>query len=285
MGPAREHAARGRPRATPPAARRTPRSRADGRRSRTPPEPTFERVHEHDAARSTRTPAITRSTEFPEPRAGGRTGVLVARRAGGSRRRDPTRRPILPAEASASRACGVSEPPRGEAEEFELPHRQDPADRRAGRDRVRRRPQGVRAQPGAARAEHGAAREQDLDDPRPFGNGQVGLHQAHRRAALSRPGRRDRARALDPEPARRRPVRAAQEVRRAVPGRRAVRVAEPVRQRRVPAAPAHREGRRGDRGDRQPAPQRGRARQREREDAQRALRAGCASAPASPARS
>ncbi len=38
--------------------------------------------------------------------------------------------------------------------------------------------------------EHGDAREQDLDDPRTVGYRQVGLHQAHRRAALPRPGRR-----------------------------------------------------------------------------------------------
>ena len=38
---------------------------------------------------------------------------------------------------------------------------------------------------------------------------------------------------------RRRAVRHAQEVRRAVPGRRAVRLDEPLRQRRLPAAPAH----------------------------------------------
>ena len=106
----------------------------------------------------------------------------------------------------------------------------------------------------------------------PSGTGQVGVHQAHRRAAVPRRGRRARARGVDPEPRRRRPVRDAQEVRRAVPGRRAVRLAEPVGQRRLPAAPAHREGRRGDRRDRQPPHERGRPRRRGREDAQRAVR-------------
>ena len=82
-----------------------------------------------------------------------------------------------------------------------------------------------------------------------------------------------------------RSVRAAQEVRRAVPGRRAVRLAEPVRQRRLPAAPAHREGRGRDRRDRQPPPARGRPGGRGREDAQRALRRDAQARRASRARS
>ena len=63
----------------------------------------------------------------------------------------------------------------------------------------------------------------------------------------------------------------AQEVRAAVPGRRAVRLDGPVRQRRLPAAPAHREGRGRGRGHRHAAPERGRPGRRAREDAQRAL--------------
>ena len=84
---------------------------------------------------------------------------------------------------------------------------------------------------------------------------------------------------LDPQPARRRPVRAAQEVRRAVPGRRPVRLAEPLRQRRLPAAPAHREGRGGDRRDRQPPPARGRAGGRRTRRCPTSSREVCASAP------
>ena len=55
---------------------------------------------------------------------------------------------------------------------------------------------------------------------------------------------------LDPQPARRRPVRDPQEVRRPLPGRSPVRLDEPVRQHRLPPASAHREERRGDRRDR-----------------------------------
>ena len=62
----------------------------------------------------------------------------------------------------------------------------------------------------------------------PVGHRQVGLHQAHGRPALPRRGRRARPRRVGPEPARRRAVRDAQEVRRAVPGRRAVRLDEPA---------------------------------------------------------
>ncbi len=87
----------------------------------------------------------------------------------------------------------------------------------------------------------------------PSGTGQVGLHQAHGRPAVSRPGGRARPRRVGPEHGGRRPVRDAQEVRAAVPGRRAVRLDESVRQRRLPAAPAHREGRGRDRGHRDAA--------------------------------
>ena len=106
----------------------------------------------------------------------------------------------------------------------------------------------------------------------PVGHREVGLHQAHGRAALSRRGRRPGPRRVGPGHARRRAVRDAQEVRRPLPGRRAVRLDEPVGQRRLPAAPAHRQGRGRGRGDRQPAPARGRPRGLGRQDAQRALR-------------
>ena len=80
-----------------------------------------------------------------------------------------------------------------------------------------------------------------------------------------------RARRVGAEHDRRRALRDAQEVRRAVPGRRALRLDEPLRQRGVPAAPAHRQGRGRDRRDRQPATQGGRPRGSRRQDAQRAL--------------
>ncbi len=120
--------------------------------------------------------------------------------------------------------------------------------------------------------EHGPAGGHGLDDPRAVGHRQVGLHQAHGRAAVPRPGRHPRARRVGAQHARRRPVRHAQEVRAAVPGRRAVRLDEPLRQRRLPAAPAHREGRGRDRGHRHAPPERGRPRPLAHEDAQRALR-------------
>ena len=152
-----------------------------------------------------------------------------------------------------------------------MAHRQAAPDRRRGRRRVRRGAQGVRPQQDPARPEPRHPRGQDLDDPRPVRHRQVGLHQAHGRAALPRRRRRPRARRVGAEHARRRAVRDAQEVRRPVPGRRAVRLDEPVRQRRVPAAPAHRQGRGRDRGDRHAPAARGRPRGLARQGAQRAL--------------
>ena len=90
--------------------------------------------------------------------------------------------------------------------------------------------------------------------------------------ALPRRGRRAGARRVGAEPGRRRAVRDAQEVRRPLPGRRALRIDERVRQHRLPAPPAHRQGRRGDQGDRGPAARRGGPDERSRQDAQRALR-------------
>ena len=84
----------------------------------------------------------------------------------------------------------------------------------------------------------------------PVRHRQVGVHQAHGRPALPRRGRRARSRRVGAEHGRRRALRDAQEVRRPVPGRRAVRLDERVRQRRVPAPPAHRQGRGGDQRDR-----------------------------------
>ncbi len=198
----------------------------------------------------------------------------AGRRVGLRRRRSRARSPQLEQAGTAFARARTRTPARTRRRRRNSPTTRGTraSVRGARRDRVHRRAQVVRAQPRPARAEHGPARGQDLDDPRAVGHGQVGLHQAHRRAAVPRPGRRARARRLDPQPVRRRPVRDAQEVRRAVPGRRPVRLDEPVRQRRLPAAPAHREGRRGDRRDRQPAPERGRPRRRGREDAQRAVR-------------
>ena len=119
----------------------------------------------------------------------------------------------------------------------------------------------------------------------PSGHGQVGLHQAHGRAAVSRPRGRARARRVGPGHDRRPALQDAPEVRRPVSGRRALRLDERLRQRLLSAAPAHGAQRGGDRRDRQPAPCRGRPAERPRQDAQRALRRGCASAPGSLARS
>ena len=226
-------------------------------------------------------------TPRPRPDRGGRAH---RRRRGTSRAtprdavdRDLDPEPQVEPEDSAawtSRPSHVSvvsepEPARrsGDEDEFqyhtEAHHAVEGVDRR---DPVHRRAQGVRPQPRAARPEPRHPRGQDLDDPRPVGHRQVGLHQAHGRPAVPRQRRHPRARRVGPEHARHRAVRDAQEVRRAVPGRRAVRLDEPLRQRRLPAAPAHRQGRGRDRRDRQPAPQRGRPRRLRRQDAERALR-------------
>ena len=97
-------------------------------------------------------------------------------------------------------------------------------------------------------------------------------------------GRRAGARRVGPEHDRRRAVRDAQEVRPALPGRRAVRLDERVRQHRLPAAPAHGQVRGRDRRDLQPAAPRGRARRGRAEDAERALGRDAQARRASPAR-
>ncbi len=130
----------------------------------------------------------------------------------------------------------------------------------------------LRAQHRARRPQPRHPRRDDHDDPRPLGDREVGVHQAHGRPAVPGRGRRARARPLRAGHDRRRAVRHAQEVRRAVPGRRAVRLDEPLRQRRLPAAPAHREVGGRDPRDRQPPPEGGRSRRRRGEDAERALR-------------
>ena len=84
-------------------------------------------------------------------------------------------------------------------------------------------------------------------------------------------GRRARARRVRAGHGRRGAVRDAQEVRRPVPGRRALRLDERVRQHGVPASPAHRQGRGRDPRDRGPAARRGRPGGRRRQDAERAL--------------
>ena len=104
--------------------------------------------------------------------------------------------------------------------------------RARGRLRVHRRGQVVRPQHRAGRAQPRHPRRHDLDDPRPVGNRQVGHDQAPGRAALPGRGRHPRARRVGAGHDRRRAVRDAQEVRRAVPGRCAVRLDEPLRQRR-----------------------------------------------------
>ncbi len=122
------------------------------------------------------------------------------------------------------------------------------------RDRVHRRQEVLRPQHDPERLEHGRPGRADLDDPRPVGHRQVRVHQAHGRPALPGRGRRPGPRRVGAEHAGRRAVRDAQEVRRPVPGRRAVRLDEPVRQRGLPAAPAHGQGRGGDHGDLRPPP-------------------------------
>ena len=129
----------------------------------------------------------------------------------------------------------------------------------------------LRPQHDPQRPEPGHPRQPDLDDPGAVGHRQVGLHQAHGRPALPGRGRRAGARRVGAEHGRRRAVRDAQEVRRPVPGRRAVRLDERAGQRGVPAAPAHRQVGRGDPRDLPPAAARGGAAGRDGQDAQRAL--------------
>ena len=127
------------------------------------------------------------------------------------------------------------------------PHARARRHRRRG---VHRRQEVVRPQHDPQRPEPGHPRRPDLDDPGPVGHRQVGVHQAHGRPALPGRGRRAGPRRVGAEHGRRRAVRDAQEVRRPVPGRRALRLDERLRQHRLPAAPAHRQGRGGDRRDR-----------------------------------
>ena len=94
-----------------------------------------------------------------------------------------------PATAAAVGRRRARARPRGRRR-VPVAHRDQPPDRRPGRRRVHRRAQGLRPQQDPARPEHGPPRGQDLDDPRPVGHRQVGLHQAHGRPALPRRGRR-----------------------------------------------------------------------------------------------
>ena len=168
---------------------------------------------------------------------------------------------------------GLHDPRRrpGRVEPVPLAHRREARPRRRGRDRDHRRRQAVRPHADPQRAQPRPARRPDLDGARPVGNRQERADQAHRRPAVPGFRRRARPRRVGPAHDRRRAVRDAQEVRPAVPGRRAVRLDEHLRQHRLPAAPAHRQGRGGDRRDRQPPPARGRPRRGDREDAERAL--------------
>ena len=144
--------------------------------------------------------------------------------------------------------------------------------RRQGRDRDHRPRQAVRPHPHPERLQPRPPGQHDLDGARTIGHRQVGADQAHRRPALPGCGRRARPRRIDSEHDRRRALRGSQEVRPALPGRRALRLDERLRQHRLPAPPAHGQERGRDRGDRQPAAPRGRPRRGDVQDAERALR-------------
>ena len=85
---------------------------------------------------------------------------------------------------AASRA-----PQRRLGRRVQVAHLQGVSVRPPRRGRVHRHLQVVRALAHPARAEHGPARGDGVDDPGAVGDRQVGLHQAHGRPALSRPGR------------------------------------------------------------------------------------------------
>ena len=146
-----------------------------------------------------------------------------------------------------------------EPRSLQIPHRGQARPRRRGRDRDHRPGQAVRPRPHPQRAQPRLARGPGLDGARPLGNRQERADQAHRRPSLSGLRRRAGAWGVDPEHDRRRTLRGAEKVRPAVPGRSALRLDEHLRQRRLPAAAAHRQKRGGDRRDRQPAAERGRA--------------------------
>jgi hypothetical protein len=111
-------------------------------------------------------------------------------------------------------------------------------------DRVSRRQQGVRREQGPQRAEHGHPGGPHLDDHGAVGHREVGVHQSHGRPHDARRRRRARRGRVDPADGRPRAAGHAQgEVRRALPGRRAVQLDDAVRQRRLPAAPEHRQAR------------------------------------------
>ena len=203
----------------------------------------------------------------------------VDRRRGRGRLRGARARARQPAQ-------GLLDPGRRPERGQPLPlaHGREARPRRRGRDRDHRRRQAVRPHADPQRPQPRPSRRPDLDGARPVGHRQVRADQAHRRPALSGLRRPARARRVGPEHDRRRALRDAQEVRPAVPGRGAVRLDEHLRQRRLPAAPAHRQVRGRDRRDRQPAPARGRPLRGAREDAERALGRDAQARRASPGR-
>ena len=111
-----------------------------------------------------------------------------------------------------------------------MAHRREARPRRRGRDRDHRRRQAVRPHADPQRAQPRPSRQPDLDGARPVGDRQERADQAHRRPALPGLRRRPRPRRVGAEHDRRRALRDAQEVRPAVPGRRAVRLDERLRQ-------------------------------------------------------
>ena len=149
----------------------------------------------------------------------------------------------------------------------------------AGADEVLRWPAGlVGRQPDPAR-------RRDLRPARTVRHRQVGVPQDARRPAPARP-RLDLDRGQGPAPAvRARAVRGAQAVRRAVPGRRAVRLDEHLRQRGVPAARAHPQVRVADPGASSPRSSTWSAWSARRRSCPARSPAACASGPAWPARS
>ena len=224
------------------------------------------------SCRTRREAATTAELADPRPKTAGRSESAERRslrqrrrRGDGPRLRDPRRRPRR-------------------ARPLPLPHRPQARPRRRGRDRDHRPGQTVRPRPHPQRPQPRPARGPGLDGARPLGNRQERADQAHRRPALPGLRRRPRARRIDPEHDRRRTLRGAQKVRPAVPGRRPLRLDEHLRQRRLPAAPAHRQRRGGDRRDRQPPAAKRSASPRRPTRCRTSSPAGCASAPASPGR-
>ena len=142
-------------------------------------------------------------------------------------------------EDSGARRCGGAETGR-------VPERR--AGRRGRRGRGRGSVQVVRQPEHLERRHPDAAAGGDLGPARPLGHRQVRVPEVPGRPAQAREGLDRHQRRRPGEDQRAQALRDPEALRRAVPGRRPVRLDEPLRQHRLPAARAHQEVRVRDQG-------------------------------------